>query len=267
MNEKRDASLPGVAVRASSLQLVPFALRQAFTLEGVALAAVSALPPHLTLYLLNDVADLVLKGLGDTPEQHLLLLQTLLSFLLLPATAALYSRLNQRLFGRPLPDDLLTATAMLIKAPLLGGLMLTWSVGIPAAVAAGALKLFGLLDQTTGTVLGPLAGGAAAWLIADHVFYFLETLYRHRAPLARVRRITRGNRLRLFGAILLVTLAWSLVVFASGLLCLVTEVPQAVCLQVGQTIFGLIQAPLFAVGSRIYFEAEVALALPVPDAS
>ncbi len=254
-------------MRASSLQLVPFALRQAFTLEGVALAAVSALPPLLTLYLLNDVADLVLKGLGDTPQQHLLLLQTLLSFLLLPATAALYSRLNKRLFDRPLPDDLLTATAMLIKAPLLGGLMLTWAVGIPAAAAAGMLKLFGLLDQTAGALLGLVAGGAAAWLIADHGFYFMETLYRHRAPLARVRRMTRGNRLRLFSAILLVTLAWGLVVFAFGLLCFAADVPQAACLQIGQAIFGLVQAPLFAVGSRIYFEAEVALALPIPDAS
>ncbi|MFA5120192.1 hypothetical protein [Zavarzinia sp.] len=254
-------------MRVSSLELVAFALRQAFTLEGIGLAVVSAVPPLLTLHLLEDVADRVLTGLGDTPQQHLVLLQTLLSFLLLPLVAALYSRLNRRLFDRPLPDGLLTATAMLIKAPLMGGLMLTWAVGLPAAVAAGILKLAGLLDLTTGTILGLAAGGTAIWLITDHGFYFLETLYRHRAPLARVRRMTRGNRLRLFGAILLVTLAWSLVVFAFGLLCLAAEAPRATCLQIGQAIFGLVQAPLFAVSSRIYFEAEAALALPVPDAS
>ncbi|WP_236106139.1 hypothetical protein [Zavarzinia marina] len=127
--------------------------------------------------------------------------------LVLPIWLYIYSSLNSRVFGQPVPVSPLWAALRVIKAHLLTILAMLLVVFLPMALVAIAARFVDpSIRQLLVAAVFFLLACWWGWLVLIHVFYFPGTLYHGRFTFREARRLSQGRRGALFGGIAVFTL-------------------------------------------------------------
>ncbi|MFZ2869715.1 hypothetical protein [Zavarzinia sp.] len=189
-------------------------------------------------------------------------LYMLLSIVTLPFVVALVSRLNGRLFGRPLPVGPVEGAFRWAKAQILGGLTLIAVIVIPYALVILVTKsvLPGAID-TIGATAAAIAVAAVFVLANLHIFYLMRVLYEGRSSFGAARRLSRGQRFTL-PIRFLVLVAAILAIGALFILPLLfagdSRVLKLAMYLALNPLAATATVPIAVLFSRLYFEAEAA---------
>ncbi|PWR24486.1 hypothetical protein [Zavarzinia aquatilis] len=246
-----------------------FALRQWWSLEALGFALLQAAQDFGLLAATGNLDRLFTDPYFTPMEIDRMQAEAtrpmmLVSLVLLPIPVALGSRLNRRLFGRPLPVGPVEGAFRWMKTQILGGLSLLALTAIPFAFVILTTKLVapGAIDPI-GATAGAIAVLAAVVLAIAHAFYPIRVMYKGWSSFAAARRLSRGHRWTLVGRVLALVVAILAICIVFMLPALIINDSRGLFLITHIALSPLAAAataPCIALWSSLYFEAEAAAA-------